>query len=311
MVAQPLLSGDWLSTINALFQMRTPVMLLQEIIQVDPGTNQVLLYVQGVLSGLCSKAQIMAQTHSIPEAFMAPTLKAIAEAVENLPDLVEMLVHGFFSENLHRFLADHPIPTLMRMFPAPFCVRTEILENYFNVTTKQSMVMSGLCSANWTNFMNEVMMEMIPQETFAALAMNQTVNLAAAWNSTGCMARSLLMTNWTNAMGVHKLMRTFRFIEQNLTRALYLMPRTQALLQLYLQPFLQGYPEFLNFPNLYHHMREFTIAFDSMESLEDVLHAVEQAAEVVREFLNVNMTQAFPELIQVKPIAGEIRQFQR
>lgn len=294
-----------MAAIDAVFKVQTPIQLLQGMVKIDNGTNSVLLYVQGVLSRLCEKAQLFAQNQPLPAVFKSPSLKAIAEAVPIIPDLIDMLVRGYFSENLHRFLANHPIPSLLRTFPAPFCGQTDVLDDYFNVTMRTTKVASMLCQANWGNFINELMMEMVPKETLVAARQGGKFNFTAAWTSTSCVVSSLTMSNWTAFMDFNQLMGTFGFLGQNIERAAMIFPRTGALLQLYLQPYLQGYPEFQNFPKLYQHIKEVTIAFESLNTLEEAVIVAEHGAMFAKEFLNVNMTQAYADLIQIKPIVGK------
>ena len=307
-ISRPLLKQDWMAAVTSLFQTSAPVRLLQELVsETDPEANMVLLYIQGVMSRLCEKTQKVLQQSSLNAMFYSQSLRAITNAVTSVPDFVETLVKGFFSQKLHQFLADYPIPKLERMFPEPFCNRSAVLDKYFDLSSNQRDVINQLCQADWTNIIVKLMEEMIPQETQTALRSNVTSNLTQVWESTGCVVNSLIQSLPNVINYTAPLMQTLGYVQTNWERALELLPRTSILLQLYLQPYLQNYPEFRNFRQLYQHGTKIVNAIYNVPNLsaDQLFNTLEEAGYFVKQVLNVTMADAGKDLILIKPYAGK------
>ena len=301
-VSRPLLQGNWMGAINALFDTSGLPDLLQVLLGKDlgPDANTVLLYMQGVASRLCEKVQIVRQNGTLVSMFETPSLRNMMHALTAIPDVVETLYHGFLTENLHRFLADHPIPKIIRIFPAPFCMQTETLDGYFNLTMRQRRAMEGLCRTNWnfTEILGSLMMEMVPLEIIASQgSVNFTaqarVNFTQVWANTNCIINTAISMNWPALVDIEKVTRVVNSFLTRFERVMELWPRTQGLLQLYLQPYLQGWPEFNNFPRMYKFMTRFTDLLatgKTFESLEGAFDTMRYGALFAKEFFNVNNT---------------------
>ena len=75
------------------------------------------------------------------------------------------------------------------------------------------------------------------------------------------------------------------------------MPKTTTLLQLWLQPSLQGYPAFNDFPQLYDELSYF-IEILMEPNFDDVVYygnLLRTASRIIDEFFNVNMTSIYGE----------------
>ena len=308
-ITTPLVKGNIMEALMTLLESSSHIDLLQMLLKdVDPETGRVILYIQGALAKFCEKAQKVAISGDIDSMFTSPTLKTIVHVLTIIPDTVETLLKGYFTQNLHKFLAHHQLPKLMRMFPAPFCMKQDILEKYLDLSDKQKAVLGQVCMTNWTLLPEEFMKEMIPMETHMAVQTGRKFNLTLGWDSTGCAVSSMVMWNWTRIMDVGKIMHQIKYLEENIDRALELFPRTSALLQLYLQPYLQGYPEFKDFPELYKSVTKVVdevFSGKAFESVDGALHGAKHIAHFVKEFLNVESTHENKELLQVKPWVGK------
>ena len=295
-----------MAAIGPLFEVIAPIELLQQILpEIAPDMNVAILYVQGVMSRLCEKTQQILQHGTLAAMFSSPSLQSVTSAITVLPDFLETLVNGFFSQNLHKFLVDHPIPKLEKMFPAPLCKESDILDDYFNITLKEKEMINQLCQINWSNIVEDLIKEMVPPETVQAIQFKATFNLTHVWESTGCIAKSLIMSNWTKMIDTRKIMRIIHFAGLNLEKAEELLPRASLLLQLYLQPYLQGYPEFNNFEQLYHHGKNVLKSFSS----ENYIYLIQHIGYFAKEVMNVNITKEDSQLILIKPYAGKYKRY--
>ena len=298
--------GNIGGTVEAFLQARSHINLMQTLFaDFGPSENNIILYIQGALSTLC---QMVTASGSLDSMFTSPTLQTIVHIFSIIPDTIEMLVNGYFNENLHRFLVHHQIPTLIQMFPAPVCARTDILESYLNLTMRQKMVIKEICTTDWANITTEFMMEMIPMETHIATMSGHRFNLSQAWDSAGCVAFMAMSWNWTSIMEWDRYTRSIDYLIDNLEEAGRLLPRTITLLQLYLQPYLQHYPAFRDFPELYKQaveVLEGALTGSMFDSIENSLKEVDHVARFIQQFVNVDGYHDLRELLEVKPWLGE------
>ena len=102
--------------------------------------------------------------------------------------------------------------------------------------------------------------------------------------------------------------RSIDYLIDNLEEAGRLLPRTITLLQLYLQPYLQHYPAFRDFPELYKQaveVLEGALTGSMFDSIENSLKEVDHVARFIQQFVNVDGYHDLRELLEVKPWLGE------
>ena len=303
--------GDWQRVIHTLTRGNIVNSLLSLFLpdpETIPQTNTMILYAQGITAKLCEKVQLLQRGGTLETFFAAPSLQAFVDAVVSLPDWVKTIHDGFFSENLHRFLADHPIPKLEKMFPAPFCNQSETLHKYFNLTMRQKMALDGLCNSDWTKFTETLIDEMVPRETLMAILTSSQSDLDQFWTNTECVVNTVMTLNWTQLIDVQEAQFYVISFAERFDRVVELWPRTQGLLMIYLQPYFQGYPAFRDFPRLYSTLTRFVdhlFSWETFESSDGVIQMFLDGAVFAKEFFNFETNGAPQGLIYFKVWAGK------
>ena len=135
------------------------IVLVNQSISVDEGTRQALSLVHVIAVEGCERLMTVMNTRSLSSVFTTstPMLRALTVAVSSVPRAAAVIVKSFLTEDLHRFLMDHQLSTIMAEFPATFCNNPN-LGNYFDLIGLEGFI-STLCHINVTEINQELAQE--------------------------------------------------------------------------------------------------------------------------------------------------------
>ena len=67
-----------------------------------------------------------------------------------LPEVVTAVVESFLNEDLHRFLTENQLGSVVESFPETFCGKDDAIFKYFKRTKGVNIVRETLCDLNIT-----------------------------------------------------------------------------------------------------------------------------------------------------------------
>ena len=121
--------------------------MLNSTVTLDGETKVIFLTSQFVLQELCQRIVSVAQSGDLRDLFTSDQLSNLAVSLNDVPKLIPVIWKSFLNEDLHRFLVNNQLSTLINSFPMSLCGNQE-LNNYFDLS-RVSNLYSALCNVHF------------------------------------------------------------------------------------------------------------------------------------------------------------------
>ena len=142
--------------------------------------------------------------------FKRDGLDQIMTAAVNLPEVMAVVVDSFLKEDLHRFLTENQLNSILGTFPATFC-QGEKIWNYFNKSRGADIFRNALCSTNIDaikeDFMQEFNIHSMENITSSVRIMGEILE------SGGCIVDTALVIQWERLIDTNPVMRMVGMIQ--------------------------------------------------------------------------------------------------
>ena len=147
--------------------------------QMDEVTRNNLILAEGIFASSCNLIQKLANEGSLRGLFRSPRLRQLAMMLESSPELLQSLVDAILNEDLHRFIVNNQLPDIIADFPSAFCDEKR-KGNFLSFVNGSAMreTVRGVCNANWSVIIDDLVTELIPTEIYVRMAdRNSTFDL--------------------------------------------------------------------------------------------------------------------------------------
>ena len=142
--------------------------------------------------------------------FKTDSMNRLVTAATNLPEVAAVVVNSFLKEDLHRFLTENQLMSILGTFPATFCKGADIW-NYFDKSGGAENFRNALCSMNISAIEEDF------QREFNIFSMeNSTSTVGVMKNmleSAGCIIDAALVMKWERLVDTSPIMRTLGMIQ--------------------------------------------------------------------------------------------------
>ena len=113
-----------------------------------------------------------------------------------LPEVVTAVVKSFFNEDLHRFLTENQLGSVIESFPETFCSKDDAIFKYFKKTKGVVMVRETLCDLNIDALMKDGEQEFLNNMIMMQSKMNMSAHFEAIMEKAGCIIDTALVIKW-------------------------------------------------------------------------------------------------------------------
>ena len=183
-------------------------LLLNNTVALDGETKVIFLTSQFVLQELCQRIVSIAQSGNLRDLFTSPQLSNLAASLNDVPKLISVIWKSFLNENLHQFLVNNQLSTLINTFPMGLCGNQE-LNTYFDLS-RVSNLYSALCNLN-TSVVEQEFQKEILYSYQVFLGQNMGLNVVTIMNEmvnkAECIYNTSMTAQWERIIDITPLMK--------------------------------------------------------------------------------------------------------
>ena len=186
--------------------------LIDDSVQIEGEAKQAIVITRNVLRRICRAFQHLNETGTMQGIFKTDSMNRLVTAATNLPEVAAVVVNSFLKEDLHRFLTENQLMSILGTFPATFCKGADIW-NYFDKSGGAENFRNALCSMNISAIEEDFLRE------FNIFSMENTTSTVGIMGnmleSAGCIVDAGLVMNWERLVIVDTspIMRTLGMIQ--------------------------------------------------------------------------------------------------
>lgn len=199
-----------------IYSFTLPARRIEAIISKMPISTEMrnnIIIARGIITRLCEQFQELQKVNSLAEIFKNSSLKKLAQTLDTIPDFIRIVIQSIIQEDLHQFLVANQLPDLIADFPRAFCDLNRE-DNFFEFLNESSTamkvstaevknVMESLCTTNWTQVVDDILLEMIPKSIYEEMANpNSSLHLDQFVNASHCILEMSLGMNWTKFVNI-------------------------------------------------------------------------------------------------------------
>ena len=173
----------------------------------NKATAEALYITRTVLSEICESLQRLNATGSLDRIFETDSFNRLVAAALQLPEVFTVVVESFLKEDLHRFLLENQLGSIISTFPAAFCGNDSIWD-YFRRSKGSETLRLTLCTLDIANLTRDFEQEFLAQnQKPMMMSMSANDHFDGLVESVGCIIDTALVLQWERLVDILPLMK--------------------------------------------------------------------------------------------------------